>query len=534
YFPFKRLKYNHFVVPKPLIITGPFDLVLNTRDITNSGRYAAPYAISAAVDNQEYFDLKFDRFQWDENNQLGFVYDMSYSNPSSFYYNLFYQEGFSLESKNKPFQDVINGLEYGEHQLKIRVKDIFENESIGEITFFKVKKPGMHLYSYNVENNQIDLGIQDFDAGQADAVTITLKNRDGRLIYSGQFKYTTVTQPKDFILKGSFSGVHFIDFNFIKNGLTYFKQRFLLKEDWLSSVSDIAFEPFCHRDDVFIRITNPIVSPQNLRLTVVQGAESQIVNAESANDTVYFRFTPLNFTNKVLLNFAIIKEGQEIVRIQKPLTLVYLKKGMNQNFKYEEFSAEFDTRAVYEPRTILIEEKDFPSGYPILSKQISLSPTYFTFLDAVRCIFKKDLPNPQQVGIFKYDPRYKGWGYKNTTYESASKTYRHTMLTPGVYALMRDIFPPRVFLRKIGAQHKGSLKRLDIGMSDSGKGINDNTLNVHLNGILLDVDYDPDWRAVYIENDNLKPLKIGKNVLEVEVRDHAGNKTARSFTFHLK
>ena len=73
-------------------------------------------------------------------------------------------------------------------------------------------------------------------------------------------------------------------------------------------------------------------------------------------------------------------------------------------------------------------------------------------------------------------------------------------------------------MRRLQTLYKSSLKRLDIGMTDGGKGINDDTLKVRLNGVLLDVEYDPDWRAVYIEDENLKPLKIGKNVLDVEVK----------------
>jgi len=533
-FPFKRDRYNHYVISRPLVVAGPFDLVLNARDITDSGRYAAPYEISAAIDEHDYFDLKFDRFSWDDNNQLGFVYDMLYSNPSAFYYNLFSQEGFSLESKKIPLRGVVDSLDYGPHKLKIQVKDNYENESTGELTFYKIKKPELELSGCSVAGNEMRFRIEKLEAEAADAVSITLKDSRERTVYTGQLKQTVISQPKEFVLKGSFAGVYFIDFNFIKERIPYFKKRFLLQEQWLSSITDIDFETFLNHDEVFIKILSPALAPDNLRLTVVQGPESREINAESSAGSIYFRFTPLNLTNKVLLNFALYKGGEKVAEIQKSIALVYLKKGETQDFKYEEFGAEFESRAVYEPRALLMEEKNFPSEYPVLSRQISLSPYYFAFLDTVNYTFQKDLPNPQQVGIFKYEVRLKRWSYKNTIYDRTAKTYRHTALTSGVYALLRDIFPPRVFLRKPRSQHRGSLGRLDIAMTDGGKGINDDTLKVRLNGVLLDVDYDPDWRAVYIEDENLKPLKIGKNVLEVEVRDYAGNKTARTFTFNLK
>jgi murein DD-endopeptidase MepM/ murein hydrolase activator NlpD len=532
YFKFKRGKFNQFASTLPVIVTGSFDLVLNARDISDSGKYVSPYEISVSIDEHNYFDLKFERFQWADNNQLGFVYDMLYSSPSSYYFNLFSQEGFSLEEKHVPLQGVIDSLARGEHRLNIRVRDNSDNVSTGVLIFQKVGKPVLSFGGASVNGNIIQLVIDRLEAEDADAITLNLKDGNGKTLYSGSLKYTTILERKEFTLKGAFNGIRFLDFNFLKKGIVYFTERFLLKDDWLAGITDIDYETFINRDDVYIKINKPVLAPGNLGLIVLQGGESLKVKAEPGGGFFYFRFKPLNNANNVRLHFGIFKDGQKIVEIQKKLYLISLKRGVVQKTDFEEFSARFAGQSVYEPKVMQLEERDYKSDFPVLSRQIDLSPYFFPFLDEVFYTFTKDLPNPQQVGIFKYDPEYNQWSYRHTIYESAAKTYKTKVLSSGTYALMRDIFPPRIFFKKPFVKHKKNLKRLVVKITDKGKGVNDGTLRVQLNGKWVDCEYDPDWRTVVIED--LKHLQVGKNTFNVEIKDYASHKTAKAYTIYLE
>ena len=106
------------------------------------------------------------------------------------------------------------------------------------------------------------------------------------------------------------------------------------------------------------------------------------------------------------------------------------------------------------------------------------------------------------------------------------------VLTAGTYALLRDVFPPAITLRRLRSKHFGRLKDLVIRLSDKGKGIDDNSLEVMLNGRQVDADYDPDWGRALLED--LKELEKGKNELLVRVADLAGNLSERRFFFFLK
>jgi hypothetical protein len=534
YIKFKKVRDNHYASAKPVIITGPFDVVLNASDISDCSRQVSPYEISVFIDENHYFHLRFDRFQWEDNNQLGFVYDMFHSNSSSYFFNLFSQKGFSLESKNMPLPHIIDTIDYGEHQLKIQVTDNYNNVSTGLVTFYKIKKPVLQLAKCFVKEGEINLEVEKLEAESADEITLSLKERDENTIYSGRLKDRTISQKKGFFLKGSFEKICFVDFSFLKEGMTYFRKRFLLKDQWLTGITDIAFDTFINQDDVFIKVSksNQGLSSDNLRLTVIQGGDSKVIEAESSSDSIYFCFKPLNFSNKVLLHFSILKDNQKVVIIQKKLWLIYLIKGLKQNFKYEEFGAEFDKKSVYEPKVMQMEEKNYSSAFPVLSRQISLAPYYFPFLDRVYYIFRKDLPNPRQVGIFKYDFKHHRWYYQHTTYDSASKTYKRKVLSSGTYALMRDIYFPQISFKSPRTKYIKYLKRLVVTITDKGKGVNDNTLKVQLNGKPVDCEYDPDWQHVVIED--LRHVIVGKNLLNVVVRDYGGNRSTRTFSFYLR
>jgi hypothetical protein len=529
----KKLRNGYFISKKPIIFTGNFDLVLNTIDISDTWKMVAPYEITVILDEEAYYSLSFDKFQWEDNNQLGFVYDMYYSSTSSFFYNLFSQKGYSLEKKQMSLVDLIDKLTYGNHQLKIRVKDNYNNMSKAEIEIYKIKKPIISLGESEVTDNQITLKIAQLDAVQADEVKLILKDRESKILYSGNLKHRKLTEDKEFLLNGYFKKVNSIDFNFIKKGIIYYKKQFLLKNQWLSEITDIDYELFINRDEVFVKILDQGFSVDSLQLKVIQGNDNQVINTESdGKGNTYFCFKPINFENKVLLNFSIWRNGRKVVEIQKQLQLIHLREGLKQTFRYFEFGAEYGPKSVYEPKVLLSKEVYHISEYPLLSRQINLSPYHFPFLDTVYYTFKKSLENPRQVGIFKYSLKSKKWYYCYTSYNQVNKVYKTRVLSSGIYALMRDVYKPKIIFKKPKTIHKSKLRRLGVIITDKGKGVNDETLRVLLNGKRVDCEYDYDWKHVVIEN--LNSITAGKNTLQVAVSDYAGNRSQKSYVFYLR
>lgn len=539
---FHKKSNGYYTVQKPFLITGSFDAVLNVYDVADTGKTVVPYSISVFIDDNHYFQLNFDRFKRDDNNQLGFVYDIYYSSPGSYFFNLFSQTGYVLEKQNEHFRQVIENLDYGKHTLRIIVVDNYNNTSTGVVPFYKVQSPEFKISNLKKSEtgDTISLDIKKLLADPADSRDIKINVYDfhNRKISSGTLHYHRITTTKALILKGVSDEVSYIDFDFYAYNILYFKERCLIENNHLTAFTDIDFDAFLNRDEVFIKINHKDLSSRELALKVVQGEESQQVEAQCGSNYIYFRFKPLNMENRVLLHFSILKNGEKVAEIQKKLELIYLKQGSAQTYRYNEFEAYFGVRSVYEPKVLKLEEKNYKSEFPVLSRQISLSPQHFPFLDTVYYKFKKKLPNPQQVGIFRYNSFTGKWSYRYTTYDSASSTYKRRLISSGVFALMRDIFPPKVWFKRPGTSYKKNLRRLIVKITDKGKGVNDNSIRVWLNGQRICTgydcrcEYDADWNSLAIAE--LGNLKTGKNLLRVEVRDYAGNRTTRAYSFNLK
>jgi hypothetical protein len=538
--PFRRRDKGIYVIDKPILVTGHFDLVLSAYDRSDVGRHVAPYSVSASIDNRLYYRLSFDRFERDDNNQLGFVYDMSHSNSGSYFFNLFSQKGFALEQQAQSLNPIIDSLEYGEHELRVRVEDNNQNVSVGIVPVYKVKPPLFKVSNveFRRQEKSILLDIDQLDADPGGEIKIAVYDERGGKVSSGGLKHHRLTETRPLILKGVAREAAYIDFDFYLRKVHYLKKRYLLDRSHLETINDIEFETYINRDDIYVRIIDTRLAHRNLQLKVVQGEETQIVEPEYGNDYLYFRFRPLNRDNNVLLHFSLLKGGEKIVEIQKRLNLIFLEEGVKQSYKYHEFEAYFAVRSVYEPKVLKVEEREYASDFPVLSRQVSLMPDFFPFLDTVYYKFKKKLPNPRQVGIFKYDPGSGKWRSRFTQYDEATATYKHRLISSGVFALMRDIFPPQVRFLRPRTKYKRKVWRLSVKIWDKGKGVDDSTIKTWLNGKRIctsydcTCEYDPDWSLLKIEE--LDHLKVGKNQLKVQVKDYAGNITIRTFTLYLK
>ena len=528
---FTKTEKHRFAVKKPLLITGSFEVVLNTFDIADTGKYVAPHKISAYIDDERYFRLSFDRFKRDDNNQLGFVYDMFHTGSTSFFYNLFFQDGFHLEADKNNFDTLIENISPGAHILKVEVTDNHGNRCTGSLRFIKMQNPIIEVAGISKSKEGISLDIEKLQAEAAEGIIIKLYDRNNEILYSGSLNQRRITEKFPLLLKAAADEVVYMDFNFYKNKDIYFNKRFLLSTEHLSNFSGISFDTFINRDDIYIMTEQPEIAPGNIKLEIVQGKDSAIIPAQSGGNFLFFRFKPLNFENTLLLHFKIYAKNTIQAEIQEKIRIIHLNEGVKQNFSYGDFSAEFYSRSVYEPKVLKIDEKDFPSKYPVLSKQVCLSPYTFPFLDTVYYKFKKKVDNPKQVGIFKYSPKSKKWYYAYTTYHPTNLTFRTRLISSGTFALMRDVFPPKIYFSRPRTRLLSSVKKLFVTITDKGKGVDDNSLLIKINNKTIDCEYDPDRDHVKIEN--LGALQKGENRIYIRIKDRGGNTSSKTYRFTL-
>lgn len=531
---FTRSGPNQFQINETAIISAPFDILLQAYDLSDTRRFVAPYAISAHIDNKPFFAIQFDKFSLiNDNHQLGFVYDLQTSSPTTFHFNLFSQQGFTLEQNRMDPAQFINALTTGPHLLRIHVRDNFGNYCSGTMPFYKVEPPKLKVSDLTATHTTLNLIITQLYAPSADQIEIRLKNAGEKTLQATLLNTVTLNEPKHINLKGAFAPVHFADFHFLKNGISYARSRYLLKPARLGESTRIEFNTHISRDDIYIIPKNPFLTPQNTRLTITQGSQSLEVPPCANGNTLFFHFKPPNTANPLTLKFTLSEEGRPVAQIQEKMRIVHLIPGTPQSFQYGEFSAEFPARAVLEPKVMLLEDFNPPSApFPIMTPPVSLLPNRFPYVEKVYYSFTTQLPNPAQVGIFLLSPKSKHWRYRPTQYDPETFTYRTAVQTSGIFTLMRDDSPPKIRMLPAGTKWKKTLKELIFRITDAGKGLNDDSLKVTINGTPVEADYDPDWRRAAVTD--VQFLKKGKNIIRVEVEDHGKNRAAQTYTLNLK
>jgi hypothetical protein len=312
------------------------------------------------------------------------------------------------------------------------------------------------------------------------------------------------------------------------------KKKYNLKASVNQVLLDAGFSIYINRDDVVIKLKDFPRPAAWIKLKILQGNQEQVVAAKEYEEGVYFCFKPLNNEMRLQLRFILSDGQQPVEELQKDLQLLVLKSQTAQQFRYGDFIADFAAKTVLEPTVLLLEKEPLPAEYPLLAGPVSIGPMHFAFLDTV--VFKFKIPQGQelaeQLGIFKYQPLEKSWHYINTQKVPETGYLGCRVLNGGIFALLRDIYPPEIHFRSRRSWHSEDLKKLVVRLCDKGKGIDDRTVAVFLNGEKVDGEYDPDWEHILI--DDTAGLKKGKNDLLVRAADFAGNRSEKIFHFRLK
>jgi hypothetical protein len=311
-------------------------------------------------------------------------------------------------------------------------------------------------------------------------------------------------------------------------------KKYNLKTNVNQVLLKTGFSTYINRDDVVIKIEDFPRPAAWIKLKILQGNQEQIVEAKEFANGIYFYFKPLNDEMHLQLRFVLSDGQQPVEELQKSIQLLVLKSQTARRFSCGDFIADFAAKTVLEPTVLLLEKERLAADYPLLAGPVNISPVHCAFLDTVVFKFKipQDQPLPEQLGIFKYQALGKRWRYVKTQKVPEAGYLGCRVLNGGIFALLRDIYPPQIYFRSHHTWHSEDLKKLVVRLLDRGKGIDDRTVVVFLNGQKVDSEYDPDWGHIFI-NDTVG-LRKGKNDLLVQAADFAGNRSEKNFRFHFK
>ena len=135
-----KLKENGsgYSLDEPVTLTGSCDIVLDAFDLSSAPHVAAPYSLEADLSGRRVFQIAFDLLTRDDNNQLGMLYDMAYSTPSTYFFNLCSQSGFALERTGVRLGEELLRLPPGPYKLRVTVRDRQGNQAQAMLPVRKV------------------------------------------------------------------------------------------------------------------------------------------------------------------------------------------------------------------------------------------------------------------------------------------------------------------------------------------------------------------------------------------------------------
>ncbi|MBN1196946.1 MAG: M23 family metallopeptidase [Candidatus Aminicenantes bacterium] len=519
---------GNYAPSHPIVIVGGVDVISGGRDISDSGRPVAPKRVSARLDEDLVFQLVFSRFNWEDNNQLGFVYDMRESSPGNFFFNLFAQPGYTLESSGIGLSEALAASRSGSHRVVVEWEDHFANRCRGLVPVETRSKPSLRIAEVERSGNWMFVGVEAIDAPGAERVDFVLLDDTGREISTYPLD-TSLSLPERLQLAEPHPA-RVLEVRCITRNTVYAVKRFAVASGALPEMDRVELDPWIAGDAVLIRVREPILAEESLSMRAAV-ADAAWQTPFSALDGLVFAMQGNEVDavcaapdHLLVLQFALTENGSFRSLVQETLRVVRLVPQKQARFKWNDFSARFGPLSVRAPRLMLAEQQDHPTPFPCLSSQVRLGPGHFAFLDRVDYTFTCRVPDPRQAAIFRWDSRREKWNYVPTRLDLRTHRYTTRVRASGTYVLLRDNLPPRISFSRASAS---GLPRITI--TDRGTGVDDLSVVVRVDNHLVESEYDPDRRWILFPDP--PGLNPGMHRIRVECRDRARNRAVENWSW---
>ncbi len=533
FLPLSKINKDLYEVPNRILIDGEFEIILNSFDISDTGKRVAPAGFELYINGTKKFNIQFKRFTYNDNNQLGFVYDMFFSSSSSYFFNLFNQKGFVISGESSSTNAIYNSLKPGMNDLKISVYDNFNNSVSGNFSIYKILSPDIEIDPQGLNTQLNIVKIKKITPGSSNRITLSIIDHEGNPVLKNEFTIDEIKNIEEINIPGEMINKFMmmeLDFFIGENKIK--SKKFSFNNDHLENITDIAIEQFINRDTITIRTKDGKIASNNIILQLIQGNERLSVFPQYDTEGIFFSFKPLNYSTTAILNFSIYNNKKMTAQIQKRLKIIKVTDGIDQKVKFDELELHLGNRSVREDKALILDNVSHPSDYPAISNQYRIYPFTFPFLDKVTVNFQSKKNRPEQIGIFRYSLKSKKWFYTGTSTNKTEGLFKSRILSPGIFCLMRDIFKPEIYFKMPRKLTRDNLFRFTIKITDKGKGVDDDSIKAILNGIPTASEYDPDWKILKIENFGSK-VKPGWNSLKVTLKDRGGNFTKKTVRFRL-
>jgi len=529
----RRTGDYRYAAEEIIYAAGPFEMVIHSWDVSDTGKRVAPSKIELFQNGEQRFGIGFTRFTYNDNNQLGFVYDMHYSSSSSYFFNLFSQTGFDMCRDSVSVREFFGLLKPGDNEIKLRISDNFNNTSTAGISVHRMEEPLIKTSPPQNRKSGMFIRITEFAPGPSTLLIATLHNNKGDEVFRKELPVRETMTFSKIPIPDQHKDEYFrLEFELYVNDKKIKSLTNSYNNYDLGEITDIPIDTFINRDTVSIRINDQRIGANNIVMELKQGRERRTVFPETDAEGLFFRFKPLNSDPGASLNFSVYNNMKLCAQVMKTIHLVRVRDGDKQRIQLDELELSIGKTSVREDKALLIDTVEYGSEYPVLSSQFRIYPYTFPFLDRVTVKISRPVIRPKQAGIFRYSLKSGKWYYTGTSIKKEKGTFTTRTLNGGIFCLMRDVFKPEIRYKRPGYLNKNNIHRFSIMITDKGKGVDDETIKTVLNGVSVNSEYDPDWKKLKINGMGTR-VKKGWNTLKVSLKDRGGNPAERSIRFRV-
>ncbi|MGA9406177.1 MAG: M23 family metallopeptidase [Bacteroidota bacterium] len=520
---------SSYTVAEVIRGTGSLGFSIDAADRVNNTRYrSSVYAFEFQVDGTTIFTSQRNRFPEDETRQVGVDFDWAlWKEKRGRFQKLYVDEGNTLPFYNRrnEFDGVValKNFSEGLHHFKIIASDYSGNSSELTGAFVLNHPPTVEISRVNDESVTVYLP----HSRNVAAVEIGTKTFSSRQWNVENYDTRTLELKEDSLsLPGSLDGADVVR-AVARNiwGTRSFPVYYFLKRPPATGKAELSSDV----DGSFLRVWIESGTPFS-EIPSLQAQQGNITASiplraiDMNNYSGVYRLSP-TFSGMVYLKaFCEIAGKQSEVFDSFSLTTISPDREGTIQSDDGNMTVTFEPGTVYAPLHPTIEK--------ISETRYDVQPGDVLLQGAIKATLRYPEEYESDKKIAMYVNNGGGWKFLAT--DRVPQTHTLTLRnghTLGTFGILRDEQPPKIKRWRASSFNVKGRPVFSFSVRDNLSGVDDDEINVFLNGVRVIPEYDPEKKIVFYIP--LDPLPRGHYSVQVEVKDRVGNAAHLARTFSV-
>ena len=506
----KKINDYKYVIEDTISVIGKFGIAIDTYDKVNKQPFEfGVYQIELFVDNEIFYSIKFDEYNFGQDNLINEEIDFKLLKENKRFHRLFINNKHKLNFiiKNHPFLLLDNSY----HNIIINISDINDNKiqlqgiisgkMLSNNNLFEFIKQDSSII--NFKNNNITFNIKSRYENQNQDIKNPL------LLNSNQIDLKQLTPPFDVLefYASDNSGIS-----------TRKKYLSLTQLDAYEIKGEISME---HLDaGIIIRFKENIFSGHNPAL--------ELYTKNKKKKVMELYRTNKNILSSNIINIKDFHDVEKIKIIYNSIPNLVFEKVLNgfntnddKNFFYKKINVDFDSNSFTNPTYVWFEDNIINiDEYEIIVEPFIINPSTIPFKNGIN--ISTIYQECNNCSFYKFNNMKNNWNLINSDNNNKIST---NIKYSGTYAVLKENKIPEISNLNPSFNSKYSVEditTISFKVIDKLSGIDPFKINIWLNNNKMFYDYYP-YRDLVISK-IIQKLKPGTQELKIEVYDKLGNK----------